>query len=721
MKATKCFLVLFFMFWLVLPSMVVGKGYMGGRGTVAAEEPAADTDDGGGGIPDTVEGPNNDMMSDAGKLYGDLYTILRQEGVVGDKKLVPDPDFVDDENSINDYQQFVEKANTEEDPDTIVGGEPVLTVIDPGNQWKVDESGNKVYVNDGRDYGWYAADTDDDGIGDTAAQSPYPAQCVQPVASYERWGDISSVTLLTKNRLPMTISYDPTWKRSECEVGQLYGAVEVDANTGVLTIPVNQWFVEPCLDENGDTIDGAVCTWEDPTNGEVTYPHGVLWTALIGEVHFGRLNLSRAPEAVLQSSFDEAINNINSPDTVAIEIDAAGRLLLTKNVYDELKVYTPADIDADNTLDDSYLGTPVLLGTVKKAIDSPLENVALYVKLMKDGHLVTPGDERMPIDRSKNGGIPLWKMLELTDGPGAKALRPTIDIEKMNSWGLDSMVDVSAGDYYTYYTCLNDAGTKVDCLIWDPYPVQPEHEDGVWVGNPAAVSRALVTVSTSDKCPTTKVIVDEVEVYIPDCEGPFTGIKTYDGSVVPDVTDLTFAASHIAAAGDKTGHMTVDMIVYLNSILGINQVLGYSEYDTATGEPTAAAIDYEKNPVYFNYKSVAEYNRPGIISYRGNVATTGGPTDPNDMSKGGIASTYDGHVNVLVEGSLGVWTDTRTEILKANMDGSPIFDNIGLSSATGFPDGTIQATSNIGGFTQQADDNLGVISFIHTYQIPGLR
>ena len=31
------------------------------------------------------------------------------------------------------------------------------------------------------------------------------------------------------------------------------------------------------------------------------------------------------------------------------------------------------------------------------------------------------------------------------------------------------------------------------------------------------------------------------------------------------------------------------------------------------------------------------------------------------------------------------------------------------------------ATENILGFTQQADDDLSVIRFIHTYQIPGLR
>ena len=53
---------------------------------------------------------------------------------------------------------------------------------------------------------------------------------------------------------------------------------------------------------------------------------------------FGRLNIGRSPEAVLQAAFDEAINTINSAYSIAIEIDATGRLLLTKNVYDELRV-----------------------------------------------------------------------------------------------------------------------------------------------------------------------------------------------------------------------------------------------------------------------------------------------------------------------------------------------------------------------------------------------
>jgi hypothetical protein len=54
------------------------------------------------------------------------------------------------------------------------------------------------------------------------------------------------------------------------------------------------------------------------------------------------------------------------------------------------------------------------------------------------------------------------------------------------------------------------------------------------------------------------------------------------------------------------------------------------------------------------------------------------------------------------------------------MDGKTIFDNIGQNLENGLPNQD-QATENILGFTQQSDDDLSVIRFIHTYQIPGLR
>ena len=52
-------------------------------------------------LPDTGTITPNDKMADSGKLFGDLYVILRQQGIIGDltqgipgdKKLVPDTNF----------------------------------------------------------------------------------------------------------------------------------------------------------------------------------------------------------------------------------------------------------------------------------------------------------------------------------------------------------------------------------------------------------------------------------------------------------------------------------------------------------------------------------------------------------------------------------------------------------------------------------------------------
>lgn len=71
-----------------------------------------------------------------------------------------------------------------------------------------------------------------------------------------------------------------------------------------------------------------------------------------GEVEFGRSNVGRAPDAVLEHSFDEAMSKINEADQITY--DAAGSLVL---------------IDLDD--DGNVIGTAT--------IDSPLENLALYI------------------------------------------------------------------------------------------------------------------------------------------------------------------------------------------------------------------------------------------------------------------------------------------------------------------------------------------------------
>ncbi len=659
MNARRCLIPVSLILFLALPAWA-GRGYMGGQGTVVVEpppvvvpppvseplpvaEPTPTVDEGGGGgMPSTVEGPLNDKMASSGKLFGDLYVILRYRGTE-----VPIPMYVDlDQNGLAD----------DLDGDGVVDGDDKLLETPVGGEPILSEG-----------YGWYASEVAE-GVYD-AALSPYPSQCVQPVASYERWGDIG----FPNNALPMVMTYDATWGRTECAVGELVGTPTANAD-GTLALTVDPYFVAP----------GG--TWEDPVNGPVTYPEGVLWADLIQEVHFGRLNLSRAPEAVLQAAFDEAIHTINSPDTLAIEIDASGRLLLTKNVYDPYLV-------------DPETGEPLLLEPVKKAIDSPLENLALYVKLLKDGHLVTPGDEREPIDRSQRGGIPLWKMLELEDGP-SQALRPTIDIGKMTAWGLGDLVDVSPVEYVTYYQCYTDAGAPIPCLC------EGTSHDGTptTVACEGVASRELRTASA---CPVSAAGVEE-----PTCEGPWIGIPTDDGGS-PAGADFAFAAAFVAAGADKTGHVSADMLVYLNSILGINKVLGYSEYD-ADGNPTPEAVDYSKNPAYFSFGGVTGYQRSATFAARGEPFE---PADPDDPGP----STYTGSVRVLEPGAAsGSWIETLVPIL-----GSPALPkNVHWDDVdVGWSNGLTRApgAEDILGFTQMADDDLSVIEFIHTYQIPERR
>jgi hypothetical protein len=562
-------------------TLISSGGSDKGGGSKPIAEPGTDGDKGGGSKP--IDEPGTDMTT--GSLYGDLFVILRYLG--GETKRVPAVD-AEGQPLMSEVVYGTDPATGEEctvmqqvwTDAPAVGGEPLLTE-EFASYTIVDEETGEYIKNPCTGELWYPA--------------PYPSQCVQPVANLERWGDISAKTGLADNRLPLNMTYDATWDRTECEVAP-------------------------------DIFISAGETWN-----EVMYYSDIYYTDLVEEVSFGRLNLGRAPDAVLNHAFDEAITAINKAKNIVI--DASGRLLLTTDVYDEF--LTNPD------------GTPLLLETVTKAIDSPLENLALYVKLMKDGHLITPAAERVPIDRSIEGGIPLWKLLELEDGPSS-ALRPTIDIAHVESFGLGNLVDASnATDYATYV----DADGKLIVTS-----IQHCLEEGIvceeWYG--------IVERLATDFC---------------------------DGS------DFPFSASFVSAAADKTGFFNIDKIVYLNSIMGINLVVGSSADGT---------VDYSKNPVYFNFEpNMEQYHRQETFTHRGQMATPPGSGSP---------ATYDGTVKVLVQQATpGTWVETPM----------PIFETVFATPAS--PGGEDFIGTDITGFTRMADDDLRVIEYTHTYQIPGLR
>ena len=151
------------------------------------------TDTGDGGLPDTVEGPLNDKMADSGKLFGDLYKILRYTG--GETKMVPEVNddgvaVCRDSTSTSDPKEFIEctadnaKQYLVPGP-TAIGGEPILS--------------------DG--YGWYVKELTDGKY--VPAQSSLISQCVQPVADFDKWGNIGR----PGNTLPLVMTY-------ECRLGQ---------------------------------------------------------------------------------------------------------------------------------------------------------------------------------------------------------------------------------------------------------------------------------------------------------------------------------------------------------------------------------------------------------------------------------------------------------------------------------------------------------------------
>jgi hypothetical protein len=87
------------------------------------------------------------------------------------------------------------------------------------------------------------------------------------------------------------------------------------------------------------------------------------------EVDFGRTSVVRAPDSVLQSALEEAVSKLATAQ--CLSLDPAGRLVTT------------SEVEVDGVLE-----------VLSAAIDSPLENLAIYWQLMLTGYL---GAEANPI------------------------------------------------------------------------------------------------------------------------------------------------------------------------------------------------------------------------------------------------------------------------------------------------------------------------------------
>jgi hypothetical protein len=271
----------------------------------------------------------------------------------------------------------------------------------------------------------------------------------------------------------------------------------------------------------------------------------------------------------------------------AMRLDPAGRLVLT--------------------LPDTETGE-----LVDKTIDAPAENLALYIKMMTDGHWITNNTD--PIVK---GGKPEGKGPPEGDGPSTEP-RPVLD------------------------------ESAIDFLIELGYAN---------LGNPDATTAML------------------------------------------DSHYLTLAASLLAAAADKTGTITLDKVVYINSVYGINQVGTYA----ANGN------------TYFDFGAFA-YNRKIVYVTRGSpeCADDYGPSyvwvlQPEFDSLGVVPNHFVTQCMGLLAYDNGDLTANSVRFLDANMMEAYSGDYIQYS---------FDFKDNVRGFTMAADDALQVIEYIHNYKVP---
>ncbi|HSQ40475.1 MAG TPA: hypothetical protein VLM78_09975, partial [Anaerolineales bacterium] len=246
-----------------------------------------------------------------------------------------------------------------------------------------------------------------------------------------------------------------------------------------------------------------------------------------------------------------AIKSMNSAS--AMDLDPAGRIML-------------------------------FIGDKWKTIDAPAENLALYIKLMQEGHWITT--DTSPVVR---GGPPDGSGPPEGDGPSAED-RPVLSaqaIDLLAAIGYENLGDVN--------NVLNNH-------------------------------------------------------------------------------DMLMAASLLSAAADKTGTMTLDKLIYINSIFGINQL------GTLSGEVEGIT--------YFDFRNFM-YDRQAVYGQQ-------------RRSMECYPSPGNGFIWVLrpADSTGFLWESACMNILAEvrHIRGDEV--------------------SNVRGFVQAADDALQVIEYIHNYRVP---
>lgn len=394
---------------------------------------------------------------------------------------------------------------------------------------------------------------------------------------------------------------------------------------------------------------------------------------LLEEVdYFGRLNGGRTKERNHRMHLDEVISNINAADRVSL--DPTGRLMLGFNC-------NPGGIDCEWS-----------------TIDSPMESMALYVRLMKYGHLGTDpyeidvwakGDPKLPTAFHPALSEEDWDKFDAA----LRNLLPNDGTQPQNCW------DYAAAESFTDTEPFNG--------VWDPAePFMDLNGDGIF----------------SPDAPRPEPFTDLNENGVWDDSEPFVdlndnGVQDLFAFLCADpepLDDYDFVSSsvYLAAAANKTGKVTVDLVQYLNRILKITLMTQHTAATLNTlpalyqdcwpnGEDPADPVEGEEpvDPSYGDCEVVAAdpYETPNYELF---VDVQERFMDFSGLEKYKRANEK---ADVIMATSPNVWELSAGEK---------------LADWVIFVNGLSHGEDNINGFVDAASDALRAIEFIHNYAIP---
>ena len=208
------------------------------------------------------------------------------------------------------------------------------------------------------------------------------------------------------------------------------------------------------------------------------------------------------------------------------------------------------------------------------------------------------------------------------------------------------------------------------------------------------------------------------------------------GSIGPDLPDDNFyntAARGLGAASDKSGGVNVDLVAYLNQIMGLSDpatptVLG-KLCETYREEVQGTIQLVEK--CYLNYGTDQSDYLPAGANYAYNRETNFlALPDPAYIPKASPTDGWFEYLAVLDPAALPAVAQFQIKqgliqdaVFCVDGDGNPldpVYSDSCIALPLGSPTGSVAEYdgANIGAFAQAADDARAVISFMHFWQVP---